>query len=223
MSDRPISFTADMVNAIRQGKKTETRRVIKPQPMNPPFGIAQSIWGNGVPLSKPDRFCIHAPTDVDGVRVDQWIACRYGKEGDHLYVKETFARENAPGLGSVGPIAYRADCDRQMNACPFPRAEYGVWRSSLFMPKAAARIWLRVQCVRAERVQCIDYDGAIAEGCEDEPGRPIYGGQIYGEPSEYEPGKSAEERYAHLWDSINGNTFPWCSNPWVWVVSFTVI
>src|SRR5690348_13966842 len=90
MKELPIIFSGEMVRAILEGRKTQTRRVIKPQPRN--------VWGSGIRASLPERFCLHGAFYQTEVRIDKWLPCPYGQPGDRLWVKESFAIESNAGI-----------------------------------------------------------------------------------------------------------------------------
>ncbi len=207
MSERPILFSAPMVRAILAGTKTQTRRVVKPQPH--PLGDD--------PVTAKKR-------------------CPYGQPGDRLWVRETFAvRGNEDGHpertdGTLcgereAPRFYRADCkqtDYGMWQLPDGSLLEG-WRSSLHMPRWASRITLEVVSVRVERLQNISEPDAQAEGCLPDKHFLNQLSHLRGSDAvRAVPSKlyTAKERFAQLWDSINAKRAPWASNPWVWAVEF---
>ena len=192
MKERPILFNAPMVRAILDGRKTVTRRVVKPQPAGeirrgePDFNhwIDTKYWERQ--NQKENR----------GIGT-RGFACPYGQPGgDRLYVRETFGHfernENfAPGC----EVFYRADGE-SLAVEP--------WRPSIHMPRWASRITLEITSVRVERLQDISVADAIAEGC---PG------------GEHGDRYAALEQYRALWESINGPG-SWDANPWVWAITF---
>ena len=135
MSVKPILFNTDMVRAILDGRKTVTRRLVKPR-----YGGSLEVYKDlaGVP-----RLCERCGTLNRGLRPPYQI-------GDILWVRETW-------ISLVGSYLYRADQKPGMK-------NPGKWFPSIHMPKEAARIWLRVTDVRVERLQEIDEDGIRAEG-----------------------------------------------------------
>jgi len=196
VNERPILFNSEMVRAVLAGRKMQTRRVIKPQPCEQLINFAGSNeW---------------APLASDGLspaNVTPWT-CPYGKPGDRLWVRETWAvRQLQAGLW----IEFKADG----NNARLPndhdvRDEGGKtdiarlvtpadrWRPSIFMPRWASRITLEVSAVRVERVQSITEADAIAEGT------------------------TGRDAFTALWESINAKRgYGWAVNPWVWVVEFT--
>lgn len=180
--ERPILFSAPMVRAILDGKKSQTRRIVKPS----------SLFDGKDAIVK---------------RHPHQSGCQYGKPGDQLWVRETW------GLHDTQPV------DGQENATIYYRAtdgeahslRYQLWRPSIYMPRWASRIMLEITDVRVQRLQEISEEDATAEGC---PG--WYSPSAEGNTD----GCMPSEEYAALWDSINGKTQPWASNPWVWCISF---
>ena len=177
MKESPILFSTPMLQAILDGRKTQTRRIIKPQPNSHDDG--NFPW-----LIEED--CVPIP-----------IKCPYGHPGDLLWVKETFALSSTRWR-------YKADSD-----WTFEEKEMGEdakWKSSRFMPKAAARIWLQIEEIRVERLQDITYQDILQEGMPKPLGD-------YSSPVDW---------FEKLWTKIN---WPgsWDANPWLWVITFKII
>lgn len=195
MKERPILFKGEMVRAILEGRKTQTRRAYKIR-------------------KHPDLGCEMAASEL--VREPQHFIdrmCPYGQPGDRLWVRETWQgplldseeheaqfREDGPeAFKKPGFCAYRAT--DTLDAINEDGEDLG-WRPSIHMPRWASRISLEITCVRVERLKDISEADAKAEGAEP-----------------------AECCYAHyhgfskLWQSINGPG-SWDANPWVWVVEF---
>lgn len=211
MRELPILFSGAMVRAILAGRKTQTRRVMKPQPDS--FGQPSWLFGDG--HSGVGWYCGESDYPDEG---SLFWRCPYGAEGDRLYVRESFAIESGPG--GYG-YRYKADGGvRQagagdwlhirgevFDAREMPIEGYS-YRPSIHMPKMAARIWLEVTGVRVERLQAMPWQDAIAEGIKSiEAGATRIG--------------SPALEFAMLWDGINAaRGYSWESNPWVWVVEF---
>ena len=165
VAKKPILFSGEMVKAILDGRKTMTRRVVNPQ------------------------FTVNIMAD-DGSW--KWLKCPYGKPGDTLWVRETFA---VNCVGGHDFVFYRADCGSDGDGAK--------WKPSIFMPRKHSRINLHITEVRAERLQAISEADMMAEGITHDP-------QI-----------ATWLKFASLWNSINeGRGYGWDANPWVWVVSF---
>jgi len=208
MKERPILFSGPMVRAILDGRKSQTRRVVKPQ--RHPFG--DMLTANEVALEFSS-----------GTRS---VRCPYGQPGDRLWVRETFQPIFAEGVeykdtdwstGKGYSIRYVAtdgitdwvDPDDNMtNRC----------KPSIHMPRWASRITLEITGVRVERLQEISEEDAKKEGIESEGGDPkmwkSYNPKL-GWLSVDDPAMS----YRTLWESINGPG-SWDANPFVWVVEF---
>lgn len=245
---RPILFSAPMVNALLSGRKTQTRRIVK--------GVHRVV----TPSDGIERDCIR---DVDGLpsRLDlapkNWGVCPFGVPGDLLWVRETFAIENCREVGpypmphSDGrPHRVHDDPDwsewweqphyRASDPAPelaYPDGFDGCrWRPSIFMPRWASRITLRLTEVRLQRLQEITPEDAIAEGLAK---LSKDGGQVwkYGIPDrDGLPGNDDHgwhwkqwdqdpiAAFRSLWDSINADRgHGWDTNSWVWALSFQVL
>jgi len=209
MKEHPILFNGEMVRAVLDGTKTQTRRVVR---------YAEDIGWFGWPCdgdphpAHPRRNCQTVPrADEAHYHRDNGfhhgtMRCPYGSPGDRLHVGETLIRVDD---GNGYPCAVY----ERTNETVFEEDGLPVkWRwkvkklTSMYCPKAYRRIWLEVTGVRVERVQEIDDKGALAEGV-DRTNTSIHG--------------YATERFRRLWDSINAKRgFGWDANPWVWVVEF---
>jgi hypothetical protein len=197
---RPILFSGEMVRAILDGRKTQTRRVVKGLEYVGGAGLEHEPCSYGLedqygdyhtlPCACPPQFHQHT------------IRCPYGQPGDLLWVRETWNKCTACNYTDrPDGVLYRADGIRSAHP----------WRSSIHMPKWACRIWLRVTDVRVERLQKISTIDAKAEGVdaismEDVPRQATW---------------SQRDDFAQLWDRLNAKRgFGWDVNPWVWIVSF---
>lgn len=201
MKERPILFSGPMVKALLAGTKTQTRRIVKPQPKH------TDTWTTLTYFPKSGRAIERGPDYPDGeedVRV-----CPYGSPGDRLWVRETM--DLWPGTCAV------YSCDGELVVNPFCEGhiERQEWLDnhamakvpSIFMPRWASRITLEITGVRVERVQSITEEDAEAEGATNTCDMPnclhTYRGGFYS-----------------IWNSINGKKYPWASNPWVWILEF---
>jgi hypothetical protein len=218
MKERPILFSAPMVRAILEGRKTQTRRICKP--------AMDAALTYVVPAYKSDdgeqRPAAVTPGWFGGEEGDVLFSCPYGHPGDRLWVKETHAPaadcwgawQNRMQGSSIGPapiVHYRAD-----GGDPFIEK----WRPSIFMPRWASRITLEIVSVRVERLQDCSYEDAIAEGMFNAAGAPPFPHNNRETVEEYARRSQYPQRaYARLWDDING-AGSWEANPWVWVVEF---
>lgn len=184
MKERPILFSGAMVRAILDGRKTQTRRIVKPV-----RGFERHNICTPSMMADPWAVWWHG-SEFDRVGCSQ--ECPYGRPGDRLWVRESFTH--------FGPrYIYRADYPGDFT--PISDGIGGPWKPSIHLPRAASRITLGVTDVRVERLNNISAEDAKAEGCDS---------------------CTPYDQFRALWDSINGKTFPWASNPWVWVVSFEV-
>ncbi|MBQ6756798.1 MAG: hypothetical protein IJP43_07675 [Oscillospiraceae bacterium] len=210
LETKPILFNTEMVRALLEGRKTETRRLVKPAHLK----VLES------------QYHIVHPEVQEKALIEKLCRPPY-QPGDILYVRETW--QYGGPLDSNDQVVepyqyyYAADGD------PFDRwlNDDGTyhdgmkWRPSIHMPKEAARIFLRVTDVRVERLQEIDEAGAVSEGCE-KGSQPVGGGPfgIEDDPGEW----TAREHFVELWDStikpIDLDRYGWAANPWVWVIEF---
>lgn len=198
VKEHPILFSSEMVRAILEGRKTQTRRVVKLPQWSTLDWNDFEVDDHGTPaLICEDTGCM---ADVP---------CPYGQPGDRLWVRETFDLDW--GYDDQGKkewnVIYRADLK------PEEEADDAKWKPSIFMPRWASRITLEIVNVRVERVQEINEADAQHEG---------WFFQNVGMNDTYDPVTMdcARRWYADLWDKINGKQYPWASNPWVWVVEF---
>lgn len=199
--EHPILFSAPMVNAILEGRKTQTRRILKLPKWSTQDWNDFETDGSDAQIICSDTGCLSS------------IKYPFGAPGHHLWVKETFAEYPTDGC-----YIHRADEGAALEAMGTDLK--GCWKPSIFMPRKASRITLLVKNIRVERLQEISEQDAIAEGVE----RLEDGWKCYGNCPEHEQGydrrTSAKASFMSLWNSINGKTYPWDSNPFVWVVEF---
>lgn len=196
---KPIIFSTPMVCAILEGRKTMTRRVIKPQPI--------PMWDACEPV-KTDAgiitWCFFNSNDSD---IHGYVKRIPYSVGDILWVRETWNENPAHAFGKnydgLPPM-------EQYAVFRATSSEFGGgWRPSIFMPRRAARLFLRVTDVRAERVREILCGDMKREGCIPPT---VTGGQYQQWQRDY---------FAPLWDSLNAKRgYGWDANPWVWVISF---
>jgi hypothetical protein len=212
---KPILFNTEMVMAILDGRKTTTRRVIKPQPnyelrrMNDKYHRGQWHEYSENPL------CDTAFKSPWGVEYPELL----GDVGDILYVRETFCKYDAGHVINGVKYAYKADATP---ASEEARRAYGYkWHPSIHMPKEAARIFLKVTDVKVERLQDITNAGALAEEC-DGCGLSSSSGCESG--LSVEPYDFSVEKFETVWDSTvkksDRDKYGWNANPWVWVIEF---
>jgi len=215
MKERPILFSAPMVRAILDGSKTQTRRVVKPQPPATvrDFCTFHNPKGEGL---------AHFAFDPVERELQDWFAvCPYGQPGDRLWVRETFSPiyPQDPTYNGGRPIEYDYSAtykhgDRLGDSLGIKK----VWKPSIHMPRAASRITLEITGVRVERLQDISEADVIAEGIRR---RPLgFRVELSGAPKhESRSFYTAISAFRFLWESINGPG-SWDANPWVWVIDF---
>lgn len=214
MSIKPILFNAEMVRAILDGRKTVTRRLIKPQPKSKLcYTFAGSDCGTwGYPSktayeSLGEEFKL--PYDIPEEKLKKRWNPPYHAD-DILYVRETW------GEGyEEGTYIYKAD-DKLANLPEFKESSKLIYHPSIHMPKEAARIWLKVKDVRVERLQEITEEQAKEEGSNWKNGKNV--------GFEEKMRRSAVERFAEIWNSTikksDLDRYGWDASPWVWVIGF---
>lgn len=221
VKERPILFSAPMVRAILEGRKTQTRRVMKPQPEEVMDG--GRVIGHRLPGNVSYPAGLKHPNSSLLVQQHTLPKCPHGQHGDRLWVRETFQVRYYETLKSA-VIWYAADgkvktvpemtshCDAEdvdnyvrkyLNRAPRP---------SIFMPRWASRISLEIVKVRVERVQDITEADAAAEGWTKQPERSD-------DPEVHRD--AARDWYQDLWNEINSERgHGWNVNDWVWVIEF---
>ncbi|ELZ8934900.1 hypothetical protein U1D46_003924 [Cronobacter dublinensis] len=235
MTERPLIVNAEMVRAILDGRKTQTRRIIQ-SPARNMQATGKKVIDYREPGDKWYGEYIFSMRNQSGTWCDytkeQFLAkCPFGAVGDRLWVRETWSDVNSEGCPAV---AYRADSDTRLLAeietfrdedgvlnTADPRLDKywfaawsgdlfsgteGSWRPSIHMPRWASRITLEITGVRAERLRDLSEEDARAEGIT-----PPAGGVL--------PGWKYRINFRDLWISIYGAD-NWEANPWVWVVEF---
>lgn len=241
MKERPILFSGPMVRAILDGRKVQTRRVVKPQPsadFMPEVGIGNRTMVDG------DGEAFPGPAEFAAYDENEFYRCPYGQPGDRLWVKETW-HTDYPWNGTkptmvpeTAAIHYAATSENFTGR---------VLRPCLFMRRWMSRITLEITAVRVERLQEITKADAEAEGLADSysigtyqitgdrftaevvedffGGIPKVGEHWQGQNIQhvmYRPPvllNTARDNYRELWGHINGPD-SWEANPWVWVVEF---
>jgi hypothetical protein len=196
--DRPILFSGPMVRALLAGTKTQTRRVLNPQP---------NMLNGRLPLNNG-----RGSYSTDG----GWTKYRFAI-GDRLYVRETW-RCNGWAT-DVATVMYRASEDGGYTAMTEkypvagkePMRVTGTWRPSIHMPRWASRLTLTVTDVRVQRLQETTVEDAVAEGALSTADVDQFA-RVHAIP-----------QYQAIWDGLNAERgFGWSTNPWVVAVSFTV-
>ena len=183
---KPILFNADMVRAILEGRKTVTRRVVKGYSLE---HLEIDADGSIIGVYDQHEGCVRPVMDFA-----PYQPC------DILYVRETW---KVYEVGNPSPncvIEYKAGGMEKFSKIIALPTVKGEWRPSIYMPKEAARLFLRVTDVRVERLQDIDDAGVVSEGMN------------IGDP------------FDELWDSTvkaaDRDQYGWSADPWVWVIEF---
>lgn len=210
VKERPVLFKAEMVRAILDGRKTQTRRIVKAKDSEPERCITLKTLMRNIQEWRQQEGRWFG---IDGWDTLVFADCPYGQVGDHLWVKETWTPDHADFYPHF-PLCYRADFgpeyerengkvwSSEQNAWfPFK------WRPSIFMPRWASRITLEITSVRVERLREISEQDAASEGVKWRTGNPG------------ECRTCARGAFMDLWESINGKD-SWAANPWVWCIEF---
>lgn len=233
MKERPILFSTPMVQAILDGSKTQTRRVIKGAPTEAGYGaFLQPSTTPGIGYA---GFCKGPSAESPGLGC---VKCPYGVPGDRLWVREAWMLPTPPDEGMIA-VDYRACLEAETQGCDrvflddvtdamlqdalriwdadVRHARSG-WRPGIHMPRWASRLLLEITDVRVERLQSISEADAQAEGApaefEVDLATFVHGKAI--------PSSTHYLGFKHLWRDINGED-SWQANPWAWVVSFKPI
>lgn len=232
IKERPILFSAPMVRAILDGRKTVTRRPVKGgQIPTEDTTIAAGERHRWMAIAQRDPrygFGVFGATEAECAKeLEEFAPCPYGRRGERLWVREAWAADAqvdavAPRDLSQGePIWYPADGAVRQTGCAMLTTGKG--RPSIHMPRWASRILLEITDVRVERLQDISEGQAKAEGIvgvafRPDDGWPICTGYMIG-PDDGKTGleTTAAKAFAGLWKSTGGD---WDANPWVWVVEF---
>lgn len=234
MAIKPILFNTDMVRAILDGRKTCTRRSVSPRQF---MGMLPDKCKNAVPdeFLKDKRMMFKPYCDMTDTELIMTAYKAPYEPGDILYVRETWQCWRAHRYEATADIRFRAGGDdvrlqfANGNTDSIDRYDFdtfvhkwfshnGEWKPSLFMPKEAARIWLKVTDVRVERLQEITEDGAKAEGAIDNRGF------IHSPENEYDSIHTVREHFTEIWNSTikksDLDQYGWVANPYVFVIEF---
>ena len=216
VKSKPILFSGPMVKAILDGRKTMTRRIVKPQPDESCWfpADARLAWSNGV--------------QVEQVNGKQLVVkrCHYGQAGDRLWVREQHWFRKDDGITAYfdGSIRTHITAGFPNHYCPATKPPPDDWPNnhkelgfrsvpSIHMPRWASRITLEITGVRVERLQEISNADAEAEGVRatEWAAKPL--------PLREQSLSVVKLAFSHLWESINGKG-SWEANPWVWAIAF---
>lgn len=211
MRERGIIFNSEMVKAILDGRKTQTRRIVAVQPESNQFGMLRIT--DSTKRSDIGK-CHWAESNATGTHTrSKLFSCPFGQPGDRLWVRETWSADFANYYPN-DRVWYAADDDRRLDievvdgvrGIFSPESDVHVpfrWRPSIHMPRWASRITLEITGVRVERLQNMSGEDAQSEGFAYE------GSHVLGDIDEF----------SRVWTSIYGEE-SWQANPWVWVVEF---
>jgi hypothetical protein len=215
----PILFSTPMVQAILEGRKTQTRRIVD----MPKEDITDATWG--YTCFTPDRHISFRGKHSNGQYGESFVKSKYGKKGDVLWVRESFMPldlqedfsddEDDDNAILKCEFGYKAGgrmwanveqdyYDRVYDLIDNMEQEGEKWKPSIHMPKSACRLFLQIESIRVERLHDISKEDAMKEGYPFEPHR-------------VNPENHAQSWFHQLWIDINGN---WNDNPWVWVIQF---
>jgi hypothetical protein len=200
MEARPILFSGEMVRAILDGRKTQTRRICRTHHKHAPI---EYVGGHGGEedadnYGYEDRY---GDFYTLGAKSREYrVPCTYGGIGCFMWVRETFCPVNDVEYGDAKWIDYRATPRFSSDALK--------WKPSIYMPRSASRITLEIINIKVERLRDISEEDAIAEG--------------------FPAGEAGinctcpRSWFENLWQSINGKAEGkrWGDNPWVWVIEF---
>lgn len=232
MKERGMIFNGEMVRAILDGQKTQTRRVMKPQPDPCPAPRGGHWWPSNV-----FKTMLHVEEEMQNGK-GGWgglvgDACPFGDVGDRIWVRETWAEA---GASAPDLKLYRADYPEHVPTYyeNVPPADEIRWTPSIHMPRAACRILLEITGVRVERLDKISEEDAVAEGMQGVICRSCKGDPDYS-TTQYDPDtlaavdeipcqscSSNRSKFFSLWDSIYGEGNH-CMGDWVWVIEFKVV
>ncbi|MGQ6288764.1 hypothetical protein ACUNF7_09000 [Serratia sp. IR-2025] len=246
MKERPVIFNGEMVRAILDGRKTQTRRIVNRSADIESISthldwVHSGAYGKCRPSDKEyankaeslKSSGLHAFRDANGRLFG--LHCPFGYTGDRLWVRETFAilgNEDGCPIDWDGNLIkgdekhaariYKASCWQEPGnyglwSIPDRDTQYeGNWRPSIHMPRWASRMTLEITAVRVERLNDISQEDAQAEGMELTGWIPSYSNP---DNAGFDETFTPYDNFAMLWQSIYGEE-SWSANPWVWVISF---
>jgi hypothetical protein len=197
-NEKPILFNSEMVRAILEGRKTQTRRPLIAQPNDSWAKNPHVSWNAG-----KQRFCWASGSSVSD------LVCPLGGAGGNLWVRETFAdTHDVPGVYCPG-LVYRATDPE------WSEMEGFKWTPSIHMPRESSRIDLKVKRVWVQRIQDISVPDCIQEGIKHDATL----GEVIAIMETGDGDDRHKETFADLWESCG---YDWDSNPFVWCCDFEV-
>lgn len=228
MKERGMIFNGEMVRAILDGQKTQTRRIMQVQPDTPEFGLRRIIESS---IANEIGMYFWSQEDARGIKArSKQFFCPFGDVGDRIWVRETWAEA---GAGAPDLKLYRANYPEHVPTHyeNVPPASDIRWTPSIHMPRRASRITLEITGVRVEQLDKISEEDSIAEGmqgviCPSCKGAPDYSTTQYDPDTlaavDEIPCQSCESnrsKFFALWDSIYGEANHYMGD-WVWVIEF---
>ncbi|CEJ65293.1 MULTISPECIES: hypothetical protein [Citrobacter] len=228
MIERGMIFNGEMVRAILDGRKTQTRRIMAIQPEHSELGLRRVIDSKN---GRDNGKYFWSQSDACGLKARSKVfGCPYGEVGDRIWVRETFQgplvpeelfeeyRAHPEKFETPQYCEYSADGGAKPEYCDLDDNLRHGWRPSIHMPRWASRILLEITNVGVQRLQSISPNDAAREGLVKLPATGRYcinqGDQYFGDASH-----DAREVFSWLWASIYGEE-SWNANPWVWVIEF---
>ena len=210
MKERPIIFSSEMVKAILDDRKTQTRR---------PITWPRIFWVANTALGVKPYWRFEYAAGSGPFIPNEWVDyCRYGQPGDRLWVRETWQLEMNSGFYDIRYKAdgYLWDCGSLYQKLKTRKC--WIWRPSIHMPRWASRITLEIVDVRVERLGEITTEDMIQEGFSTS-------GYVYRDEEDFKDFGYQEYRDAfayEIWDSLytKNPEYQWQANPWCWCISF---
>lgn len=228
VKDTGMIFQPESVRAIIEGNKTQTRRVIKPQPHKNVARFVRSLaragwleeYDNGDPLG-----IFTGGKPVTWTQTGKPYRCPYGDAGDHVWVREAWMPKNwdsdkeymlagCPDAATHPSETYLGSPTRAIYKASYNDAigDPGKWRNSMYMPRWASRITLEITNVRVERLQEISGRDVLAEGIDNGSSNPAMGVRWE---------NMQRMAFEEQWNNLNAKRgYSWESNPWCWCISF---
>lgn len=226
MKERGMIFNGEMVRAILDGRKTQTRRIMAIQPEHSELGLRRVIDSKN---GRDNGKYFWSQSDARGLKMRSKVfGCPYGEVGDRIWVRETYQGplfdyehmesylEDSSKFEKPEFCVYRADGNPAPEFYDADDNLHCGWRPSIHMPRWASRLTLEITDVRVERLNAISQADAIAEGAP--PSHPSIDcvSQEYGFPD------FSRSWFGQTWQHIYGEE-SWQANPWVWVIEFKVV
>jgi hypothetical protein len=234
IKERPIEFTGEMIRALLDNRKSQTRRVMRVQPHDDSCKISTLMESTGssreIGKHRWLKMLSNDEVDLDD-HAGKYFACPYGYAGDRLWVKEPWFNnkeytENMHALLKRWPygdvqLPVKSEYPDIMYKADYPEGMLCKWKTARYMPRFLSRILLEITDIRVQRLQAISEDDAIAEGAKKFPSGYVF------ENTGYDKAKlchtSPATAFNIMWDEMiykNNDQKCWEANPWVWAISF---